>query len=415
MMGKHILVVSQYFHPEGFRINDIAIEWIKRGYKVTVLTGIPNYPQGQYYDGYSKTEKRSENWQGIQIIRLPIEPRKNGSINLAKNYLSFVVQGRKWLKKTDLKADIVFTYEVSPMTQALVSVWYAKKFRIPHILYVTDLWPENVEIITGIHNKLFLGSIQKMVDYIYKRSDRILTSSRSFIQAIKNRNISENKIEFWPQYAEDFYKPVDRRAGLEISAEGSLNLVFAGNIGFAQGLGILPKAAKILKERNQIVRFNIIGDGRYLPELKKEIEECGVNEYFNLISRKPAEEIPQYLAWADGLLITLSKSEVFSITIPAKTQSCLACGKPILVSADGEVQAIIKEAGAGLVSDAEDVEGLVNSILTFIGLSQQERDEMGQRALKYSKDHFSKEQLLDRMDELFKGDLTCLYLTERRF
>ncbi len=404
-MEKHILVVSQYFHPECFRINDIAIEWVKRGYKVTVLTGIPNYPQGQYYDGYSKTERKTENWQGIQIVRLPIEPRKSGSINLAKNYLSFVIQGRKWVKKTDLKADIVFTYEVSPMTQALVSVWYAKKNKIPHILYVTDLWPENVEIITGIHNKLFLGSIQKIVDYIYKHSNRILTSSRSFIMAIKNRSISEDKIEFWPQYAEDFYKPVDRKTGLEIPDDGSLNLVFAGNIGFAQGLGILPEAAQKLKEKKTKVRFNIIGDGRYLPELKKKIEELEVDKYFNFVPRKPAEEIPQYLAWADGLLITLSKSEVFSITIPAKTQSCLACGKPILVSADGEVQAIIKEAGAGLVSNAEDVEGLVNSILTFIDLSQREREEMGQRALKYSKNHFSKEKLLNRMDELFKEEI----------
>ena len=142
-----------------------------------------------------------------------------------------------------------------------------------------------------------------------------------------------------------------------------------------------------------------------MPELKKKIEELEVDKYFNFVPRKPAEEIPQYLAWADGLLITLSKSEVFSITIPAKTQSCLACGKPILVSADGEVQAIIKEAGAGLVSNAEDVEGLVNSILTFIDLSQREREEMGQRALKYSKNHFSKEKLLNRMDELFKEEI----------
>lgn len=402
---KHILLVSQYFYPETFRINDIATEWVRKGYKVTVLTGIPNYPQGEYYEGYSKTEKRKEKWNGIRIIRLPIEPRKTGSVNLVRNYMSFVTKGRRWVRKTNLKADIVFTYEVSPMTQALVGVWYAKKRKIPHILYVTDLWPENVEIITGIHNKLFLGSIQKMVDYIYRRSTRILTSSRSFIRAIRKRGISEDRIEFWPQYAEDFYRPTERISSSVIPDDGICNLVFAGNMGFAQGLGILPEAAARLKKDGVRVRFNMIGDGRYLPELKQKIRESGVGSYFNFIERKPAEEIPGYLAAADALLITLSKSEVFSITIPAKTQSCLACGKPILVSADGEVQQIIKDAKAGLVSDSEDVSGLVKNIKLLSSMDQKRREELGKNALAYSEAHFNKEILLARMDQILQGGL----------
>ena len=400
---KHILVVAQYFYPEAFRINDIATEWVKRGYKVTVLTGIPNYPQGQYYEGYSKTEKRHEVWNGIEIIRLPIEPRKTGSKNLIKNYLSFVTTGRRWLKKTKLKVDIVFTFEVSPMTQALVGVWYAKKVKIPHILYVTDLWPENVEIITGIHNKLVIGSIQKMVDYIYKRSDRILTCSNSFIDAIKKRNVPSEKIEFWPQYAEEFYKPVERESGFDIPDDGLLNLVFAGNIGYAQGLGILPQAAKKLKENEVVVRFNIIGDGRYMPELRQLVDKFNVGEYFNYIDRKPPKSIPAYLAAADALLITLSKSKVFSITIPAKTQSCMACGRPILVSADGEVQDIIKVSNAGLVSNSEDVEGLVENINKLLNMDKKEREKFGRNALQYSREHFNKEMLLNRMDKILQG------------
>lgn len=398
---KHILVVSQYFHPENFRINDIASEWVKRGYKVTVLTGIPNYPQGEYYEGYSKTERRQEKWNGMEIIRLPIVPRKKGSLGLIRNYISFVNAGRKWVRKTDLKTDIVFTFEVSPMTQALVGVWYAQKNKIPHILYVTDLWPENVEIITGIHNKLFLGTIQKMVDYIYKRSTKILTSSNSFISSIIKRSIPPERIEFWPQYAEEFYRPTERISGSEIPADGVFNLVFAGNIGYSQGLGILPKAAGKLKSEGISVRFNIIGDGRYKEKLKEEMEARKVKEYFNFIDRKPAEQIPPYLAAADALLITLSKSKVFAITIPAKTQSCLACGKPILVSADGEVQEIIKNAEAGLASAAEDVDGLVENIKALLQMSKQECERLGRNALAYSEEHFNKEKLLNRLDEIF--------------
>ena len=368
-----------------------------------MLTGIPNYPQGEYYEGYSKTEKRKEIWNGIRIIRLPIEPRKTGSVNLVKNYLSFVTKGRRWIKKTNLKADVVFTYEVSPMTQALVGVWYAKKRKIPHILYVTDLWPENVEIITGIHNKLIIGSIQKMVDYIYKRSARILTSSKGFIKTIRKRGINKEKIEFWPQYAEDFYKPTERISSSEIPDDGVCNLVFAGNIGYAQGLRILPEAAAILKKDGIQVRFNVIGDGRYMPELKENIRNLNVTDYFNFIDRKPAEEIPAYQAAADALLITLSKSDVFSITIPAKLQSCLACGKPILVSADGEVQQIIRDAKAGLVSDSEDVNGFVKNIKQLSNMDKKQRDELGANALRYSKEHFNKEVLLKRMDQILQG------------
>lgn len=401
---KHILVVAQYFYPEQFRINDICTEWVKHGYKVTVLTGIPNYPQGKFYDGYDYTHRRHETWNGIEIIRIPLIARGTSSVGMVANYLSFVSSGAIWNATNYVKADIVFTYEVSPMTQALIGVKYAKKHHVPHYLYVTDLWPENVEIITGIHSPIVIHPIQKMVDYIYKNTDRIFTSSKSFIPKIIARGVPENKIEFWPQYAEDFYKPVKNSTVTEIPKDGVPNLVFAGNIGFAQGLDILLDAAETLKTDDVKVRFNIIGDGRYCPEMKKCVTEEHLDEYFNFISRKPAEEIPAYLAKADALLITLSKSEVFAMTIPAKTQSCLACGRPIILSADGEVQDIIKDAKAGLVSDSKDVNGFVENIKKFITLSEEERDEMSKNALSYSQSHFSKKKLLNRIDELIEED-----------
>ena len=248
MKGKHILIVSQYYYPETFRINDIAKEWIARGYRVSVVTGIPNYPAGSFYKGYGWFKRRKENISGVDIIRLPIIARGNSSIGLVFNYFSFVVSGFFWALFTGLKADYVYTYEVSPMTQALVGVWFAKRRKIPHYIYVTDLWPDNVEIITGIKNKFIIGSIQKMVDYIYKNSKKIFTSSRSFIDAIKAGGVVEEKIEFWPQYAEDFYKPVEKTEGL-LPEDGAFNMVFAGNIGKAQGLDVLVGAARILKDR----------------------------------------------------------------------------------------------------------------------------------------------------------------------
>lgn len=396
----HILVVSQYFYPEVFRINDMTAEWVKRGYKVTVLTGIPNYPLGSFFEGYGYSQRRHEWWNGVEIIRIPLIPRGRGSMGMILNYLSFVLSGFLWTAVTSVKADLVYTFEVSPMTQALTGILYAKKHSIPHYIYVTDLWPENVESVTGIHSKVIMGPIQKMVDYIYENSDRILTCSQSFIEPIRKRGIDASKIEFWPQYAESFYRPVAKKGNL-LPQDGTFNLLFAGNIGYAQGLDVFIRAAEVLRKDGKFVRFNIIGDGRYLPELQEGIKKAGVTDYFNFIPRQPAEKIPDYLAFADALLITLAKSEVFSITIPAKTQSCMACGRPVLVSADGEVQEIIREAGAGLCSGAEDARGLAENIKILSGMSMEERERLAFNALAYSRKCFDREKLLNRLDEIF--------------
>lgn len=403
-LKKHILVIAQYFYPEQFRINDICTEWVKRGYKVTVVTGIPNYPQGKYYDGYGLLKKRKETYNGIEIIRIPLIPRGNSSIMLALNYLSFVVSGFFWKEFTKIKADYVFIFEVSPMTQALPGVWYAKKRKIPCYLYVTDLWPENVEIVAGIKNKRILNAIGAMVDYIYKRCDRIFTSSKSFIEAINQRGVGLEKLEFWPQYAEDYYVPVEKETTSvsEIPQDDTFNIIFAGNIGVAQGLDVLPEAARLLKQNNTKVRFNIVGDGRFKERMIKMVNDNDVSEMFNFIAKQPATRIPEFMAACDATLISLSKSKVFSITLPAKTQSCLACGIPIIVSADGEIQEVINKACAGICSGAGDSQKLAENIQRLVSMSSDQLQSMSDNALEYYKLAFDKNKLLERMDEWFK-------------
>ncbi len=400
-MERHILVIAQYFYPEQFRINDICTEWVKKGYKVTVLTGIPNYPQGKYYKGYGLFKKRKETYKGIEIIRIPLIPRGNNAIMLVLNYLSFVVSGFFWKLFTRIKAYYVFVFEVSPMTQALPGVWYAKKRNIPCYLYVTDLWPENVEIAAGIKSRLILNSIGLMVDYIYKRCDRIFTASESFIKAINKRGVPIDKIEFWPQYAEDFYVQFDRETVLvpEIPQDSTFNIIFAGNIGVAQGLDILPKTAKILKKANTAVRFNIVGDGRFKEALINMTKEYYVSDMFNFVEKQPPTRISEFMAVCDATLICLSKSRAFSITLPAKTQSCLACGIPVIVSADGEIQKVISDANAGVCSDAGDAEMLAIKIIELKSKSKNELSQIAQNAYEYSKQNFDRDRLLKRMDK----------------
>ncbi|WP_027203365.1 glycosyltransferase family 4 protein [Butyrivibrio fibrisolvens] len=413
---KKILVICQYFHPEQFRINDICMEWVNRGYDVTVLTGIPNYPQGKFYKGYGLFKKRREVWDGVKIIRIPLIPRGHTPIGLVLNYFSFPISGFFWNLFTKVKADYVFMFETSPMTQCKIGVRYAKKHKAPLYLYVQDLWPENVEIVTGIHSPLVIRPIDRMVDKIYKACDQIFVTSPSFVKAVVNRKVpvDPNKVHYWPQYAEEFYEPLSRDEGLEryyshvcdksmqeqiqkLYDDKSFKIAFTGNIGYAQGLDVLPKTAKLLGDYN--VRFVIIGDGRYKSRLIEEISQSGVSDRFIMIDRQPAQRIPEILAMCDAAFISFMDTELFTWTIPAKLQSYMACGMPIIASAKGETERVIKEADCGMCTGIGNVDELANAIKqidmnTF-------KQVYGVNARKYFEEHFAKKMLMNEIEKYF--------------
>lgn len=402
--GKHILVISQYFYPEEFRINDICKEWIKRGYQVTVVTGIPNYPQGHFFKGYGWTKRRKEIYEGIRIIRLPIIPRGKKSLMLVLNYLSFAASGFFWKLFTGVKADKVFIFEVSPMTQALVGVWYARRRKIPCYIYVQDLWPENVEAVVGIKNRKIIGSINKMVDYIYQNCKVILTTSPSFVRRIEERttawdNSGASKVKYWPQYAEEFYVPVERKPLEDLPEEDSFKIVFTGNIGYAQGLNVLPAVAEMLKEKKVNCRFVIIGDGRYRPELEKALEERNVKDMFWMPGRKAPEEIPQYLAHCDVAFVSFAENPLFSMTIPAKLQSYMACGMPILAVAEGETRRIVQEADCGICVVEREPE-IVAEAIQDVQRHVNQLHVWGENSRKYYREHFDKSMFFAQSESI---------------
>lgn len=400
---KHILVISQVFYPEQFRINDMCCEWVKRGYKVTVLTGIPNYPQGKFYEGYGLSKKRKEHWNGIEIIRIPVIPRGNNAIGMILNYLSFPVSGFFWKLFTKIKADYVFMFETSPMTQCVIGVWYAKKRKVPLYLYAQDLWPENVEVVTGIHSPIVIEPIQWMVNDIYKNCTEIFVTSPSFVRAVceRKKRVPEEKVHYWPQYAEEFYVPLKKSAVKEIPDTDAFKIMFTGNVGYAQGLDILPRTAKILKKAGKKVLFCIVGEGRYLEEFKAEIKKLGTEEMFCLIPRQPATEIPRLLAASDAAFLSFMETKLFEMTIPAKLQSYMACGMPVIAAASGESKRVIREAECGFCSPSGDAMALAASIKKMMGCSPQELQKMSENARHYFEEHFDKKKLLDEMEQYF--------------
>ncbi len=390
-MGKHILVISQYFYPEPFRINDICQEWVNQGNKVTVLTGIPNYPEGKFYKGYGWCKKRKENRNGIEIIRLPIISRGHSSLRLILNYYSFVWAGWFWKVFTRIKPDLIFTFEVSPMTQALIGKWFSKRRKIPNYLYVQDLWPENLEVVGGIHNKCVLKHYQKMSDKIYKKCTKIFATSPSFVKAIQDRVEDKEKVLYWPQYAEEMYKPVENPNPIEIPKDDRFKVIFTGNVGFAQGLDILPKVAKLVDDK---VCFVIVGDGRYKTKLIEETEE--IKNKFIFINRQPAERIPELLNACDVAFVSFMNNPLFEKTIPAKLQSYMACGMPILASASGETKRIIEEAECGICAGIGDEKALADSINKLMNVDCK---KMGNKSKEYCQKYFDKSLLLKNIEK----------------
>lgn len=396
---KHILIICQYFYPEQFRINDMAFEWVKRGYKVTVVTGIPNYPEGKFYPGYGWFKRTKEVVNGVQIYRIPLIARGKGKLGLIMNYFSFPFFGFWWSMFTKIKADEVFMFETSPMNQCKVGVRYARKHKIPCYLYVQDLWPENVEMITGIHSPIVVKPIERMVRKIYKGCTHIWGTSPSFVEGIRKyvEAEEESKVSFWPQYAEEFYQPLPK-----VMHKG-FNVIFTGNIGQAQGLDILPVAAKIIREQGiKNIRFTIVGDGRARKSFEESITKNGVWDMFEFAGRVQPMEVPGFLAKGDAAFISFADDELFAKTIPAKLQSYMACAMPIIASAKGETARIIKEADCGMCSSIGDAEELAVSIVAMSKMTQERISEMGQNAFEYNKSHFDKKTLMDEMDRYLK-------------
>lgn len=391
-----ILIISQYFYPETFRVNTLAIELVKRGHEVTVLTGYPQYPQGKIYDGYGFDKPYNKEWSGVKIERIKMKPRGKTPIGLLLNCYTFVSESKTWVKKCNEKFDAVYVFEVSPVTVGLPAVAYKEKFGTPIYFNVQDLWPENVEIVLGIHNKLIIGVINKIVDKIYSASNKILCSSNSFVENIANRGVPRDKLVFWPQFCtEPNFEGVTKP---NCYSDEHFNIVFTGNIGEAQGLDFLIDAATKLKYTN--IRWHLVGDGRARERLEKRVAEEGLEGIVAFVGKVSEEEANRYIHYADCAYLSFKKNKLFDMTLPAKLQSYMACGTPILAAASGESARVVNEAVCGFVceQDADKLaECVTNEVLTSTSMS-----EMRINARKYFDDHFTMNWVIDELEDMMK-------------
>lgn len=397
-----VLVVSQYFWPETFRVNEIVSELTARGHEVTVLTGRPNYPEGVLHPEYVADPSRFARYAGAEVLRVPLRPRGRGSLRLVLNYWSFVFWGAlkgPWLLR-GRRFDAIFVFETSPITAALPAILLKWIKNAPLSMWVLDLWPDTLQAVGMVRTDRQLKAVGLLCRFIYRRCDLILGQSRAFVDPIRRWAGSAERFRYFPQWSEEVFDGQGGPAAPapEVKAHGpGFNIVFAGNIGDAQDFPSLLRAAELTRDRKDI-HWLIVGDGRAAPQVRASIERLGLSETVVMLGRHPVERMPAFFAAADALLVSLKAEPIFAMTIPGKVQSYLAAGRPLLGMLDGEGARVIEESGAGLVAPSSDAQALARQARTLADLPAETRTRMGANGRRYGDAHFKRGALMDQLE-----------------
>ena len=401
-MARKILIISQYFWPENFKINDLAESFVEKGYSVNVLTGKPNYPQGKFYTGYGMFSRRKEIHNRLHIRRLPIIPRGNASgFRLFVNYLSFVVTSCFYMLFHHKKYDAILVFATSPILVALPAILHRSFHKTKTLLWVLDLWPESVEAAGKVRLKCIHKMLTGMVKFIYKHVDKILISSRNFRSSIEEKGVPAEKIFYAPNWAEELYETpkIDKQKYASLMPEG-FKVMFTGNIGEAQDCEALFSAANHLNEMGSNVQIIMIGDGRKKAWFEEEVRNAQIKNV-HFLGKFPAEEMPNLIVHADALLVSLKNEPIFAMTVPTRVQTSLASAKPIAAMLNGEGAFIVIEAGAGLTCNAGDAYTFAHNLHKLSRCSQEKLNEMGKRGKQYYDEYFSRKKIISKIEAFF--------------
>ena len=402
-----ILIVSQYFWPESFIINQIAETLDAQGHQLVVLTGKPNYPKGEIYNGYKQKGILHEKLNNVEIIRVPLRPRKSGNAkNLVLNYLSFIWSGLLHFPPLvkNKQFDVILVFALSPITSAIPAIFLKYLKRTHLAIWIQDLWPDSIAATGFIKNKLMLKVKGYLVRVIYSLSDTLLVQSKAFIGPV-NAMSSHKKVMYFPNIMTDMKKSRDEVNNLLPAylcdyLDNYFCFVFAGNIGKAQSIETLISAAQKLNDVPE-VRIVIVGAGSMLNWAMQEVERQNIKNII-FTGSFSIDVMPALFARAKALLVLLADQEIFSYTIPSKVQAYMSAGRPLIASINGEAARVIKEAKAGLTCPAEDYKSLATRIIEFFNMSEQERDIIADNGRRYFLENFEMQRKCKDLIEILQ-------------
>lgn len=388
-----ILVVCQYYRPEPFRIADICEGLSAMGHQVTVITGVPNYPEGEIYSGYEGSWGKETVENGVRVRRCYTVPRKTGAMYRILNYFSFPVSSCCCVSRLKEEYDVVLIHQLSPVMMAAAGLRYARKWKKKTVLYCLDLWPESLTAGGISRDSRIYRLFGKISRQIYRRVDKILVSSQGFAEYFRQELGIPGNYDHLPQYAEELFCDVPEK---EPHGE-PYQFVFAGNVGEAQSVDTIIGAAKLLAEDPRAV-FHIVGDGSALAACKEQAAGLS-NVIFH--GRRDVQEMRGYYEMADAMLVTLKDNSGIAATLPGKVQSYMAAGKAILGAIGGETARVIRESGCGACSAPEDSEALAAQIRNLLD-EPEAFGEYGRKARAYYHEHFRKETFLQRLEAVLR-------------
>jgi len=394
-----ILISSFVYYPEsiGFREHDLAAGLVSLGHEVVVITGLPSYPAGIVYDGYKDKANKWEIVNGVRIYRIPfVGDRGRSPIKRIGSLLLFTFFTIRALYSQKIQPDMVRANQFG-----LPGYLIGFLRDIPFFLDVQDMWPEWAKTSNFSLSKFFYEILDWQQKQVYKKARKITTISRRFKQYLESKGVPTEKIFILSNWAgsDDFrVAPRDINLGLQEGLAGKFNIVYAGNIGSAQGVEIVLQSAEALGNSDQF-QFIVIGDGLEKNDLENQARQMGL-ETVRFLGKKPPGQLSQYLAWADVLLLPLRKNPIYEVTIPSKTFTYLACGRPILVAANGDVADLISEIGAGLVVPPEDAQALALAIQELMSMEPSQREQYGRNAQIAYQKYFDRNELIRQYDQL---------------
>lgn len=394
-----ILIVTQYYFPEQFQINEIAPELVRRGHDVTVLCGVPNYPKGVVFDGYkSKTEisEREKEYlekTGVKVVHVNQIPRGNNPLKLVGNYISFVRNSKKAVRRLDRDFDVVLGYQLSPITSMSAALEYKKLTGAPVLYYTLDLWPVSAEAMLGSRkNPLYLW-VKRLSRRIYNGADRVVVTSRPFIDYLHaDVELPLEKMSYLPQHAGEGMIHQD----LTAEENGVADFMFAGNLGKGQRIDVIVKAAAVLGRRADY-KIHIVGDGRMREELERMVLDAGLQENVIFYGNQKREDMPGFYKMADALLITLRGNNEVGNTMPGKLQMYMTTGKPIFGAINGAANEVIREAQCGSCVKAGDYQGLAKLMEFYIEHPDAYKD-CGKGVKDFFMQHFTLEKFTDGLE-----------------
>jgi colanic acid biosynthesis glycosyl transferase WcaI len=398
-MAMRILVVSQYFWPENFRINELAAELAKAGNQVTVLTGKPNYPDGVVFADFLAKPRDFAAYRDVGIVRVPMTPRGRNSLSLMLNYFTFALSASvigAW-RLRGREFDAVFVFQASPATVGFPGVLLRRLKRAPLSFWILDQWPETLAAVGVIKSPRILRLVGRVMSYIYDRCDLVLAQSKSMVPLVQGYTANPGRVIYWPNWSEPMVDAPVTPDTPELPAKGEhFDVMFAGNIGAAQDFGAILDAAEALRAHPRI-RWLIVGDGRMADWVRSEIGRRKLEDRFVMVGRHPPERMPSFFQRADALLVALRAEPVFALTVPGKLQSYLAAGVPIVGMLDGDGGRIIEESGAGFACGAGDSAGLAAAVLKLANCDAGERAVMSERGRAYARREFDRDTLIGNL------------------